>query len=141
MSVRELIDEVGEDPDFILDWKYIRERMHEEHKNASTVERVILLQAHKILMDAVRESMVDDRQIEDFENARSQDYKFFIAKESLIGENISVETLYRVTQREIAAGRMEDSHSLAEVARLGMAAPHLSDNELRRQAGEKQIPS
>ena len=141
MSVRELIDEVGEDPDFILDWKYIRERMHEEHKNASTIERVILLQAHKILMDAVRESMEDGRQIEDFENARAQDYKFFIATESLIGENISVETLYRVTQREIQAVRMKEPHSLAEVARLGMSAPHLSDSELKRQATGRQIPS
>ena len=136
-----MIDEVGEDPDFVLDWKYIRERMHQEHKNASTVERVILLQAHKILMDAVRESLVDEKQIKEFENARAQDYKFFIAKESLIGEHISVETLYRITQREIAAGRMKESHSLAEVARLGMTAPHLSDDELRHQASGTQIPS
>jgi len=141
MSVREFIDEVGEDPHFVLDWKYIRQRMHEEHKNATTMERVILLQAHKILMAGVRESMVGEEQIEEFDKARMQDYNFFIVKESLIGEQISVETLYRVTQREIAAGRMEATHSLAEVARLGVTAPHLSDAELRQQAGEIRKPS
>jgi len=141
MSVREFIDEVGEHHHFVLDWKYIRQRMHEEHKNATTVERVILLQAHRILMVGVRESMVGEKQIEEFDRARMQDYNFFIVKESLIGEQISVETLYKVTQREIASGRMEVTHSLAEVARLGVTAPHLSDDELRRQAGETRKPS
>ena len=51
--------------------------------------------------------------------------------------NVSIDDLVVATSREIAAGRMKPDHSLRKLAEMGMAAPHLSREQLLAGAGEK----
>jgi hypothetical protein len=71
------------------------------------------------------------------QQARAQDYKIFILKEStvgldtpVVGGDVSVDMLMAVTNREIAAGRMTEHQSMRKIAVEGAAAPHLSHAEL-----------
>ncbi|HEY3654004.1 MAG TPA: hypothetical protein VGL34_03360 [Steroidobacteraceae bacterium] len=73
----------------------------------------------------------------DFQKAREQDYKICIVKECtvgldtpVVGGDISVDMLMAVTNREVAAGRMTEDHSMRKIAVDGAAAPHLSHAEL-----------
>jgi hypothetical protein len=90
----------------------------------------------------------------DFRQAVAQDYKIFIVQEStvgldtpVVGGDVSIEMLMAVTNREIAAGRMTEDHSLRKIAVEGAAAPHLSHAELvakharlKQEAAEKGSP-
>ena len=46
------------------------------------------------------------------------------------GGDVSIELLMTVTNREIAAGRMTEDHSMRQIAVEGAAAPHFSHAEL-----------
>ena len=93
----------------LANWRAIREKIVQELDTATTEsQREALLQLFKALMDMV-DSLVQKNQPEflsEFRNARRQDYKLFITRECLVGENISAIKLLEVTRREIASGRM-----------------------------------
>ena len=48
----------------------------------------------------------------------------------MVGTNVCVETLDEVTRREIDAGRMAEDDELRNLAKMSMAAPHMSRAEL-----------
>jgi len=89
--------------------------------------------AHRTLLPALEDSDLKKR----IEEAQSKIYNSFIVSECLIGENVSVDRLDRVTRREIAAGRMTKDHSLRDTADQGLAAPYLSEEELLEMAAVK----
>lgn len=91
--------------------------------------RISLLQTFRVVMDIAESSIFPD-DLEVFKKARDQQYKTFIYQESMVGENICVETLFAVTQREIDAGRMSIEHSCRKLAEEAVAAPHLTRAEL-----------
>jgi hypothetical protein len=129
-----------------INWPQIREEIHDEYDRTTTAEeRVILLELFKATMDLVERqsvsAMVDAETLDQFRNAREADYRLFILKESLVGENVSVDLLDAVTRREVAAGRMAMDHSLRQLAEEGMASPHLSPDELRAMDAQKRAPT
>lgn len=90
--------------------------------------------------------------LEDFRKARVQDYKVFIAQECTLGLHspgggqISVDMLMAVTNREIAAGRMNEDHSMRKIAVEGAAVPHFShaqmladDAKVREEAAQSTV--
>ncbi|MBK9306885.1 MAG: hypothetical protein IPM58_07325 [Nitrospira sp.] len=90
--------------------------------------------AHRTLLPALEESDLKQR----VEDAQSEIYNSFIVSECLIGENVSINRLDRVTRREIAANRMTKEHSLRSTADQGLAAPHLSEDELLEMVAVKK---
>jgi len=48
----------------------------------------------------------------------------------LVGENVSVELLNAVTQREVAAGRMAEDHSLRDLALTSIKEPYQTVQQL-----------
>lgn len=90
--------------------------------------------AHRMLLPALEDSDLKKR----IEESQSTIYKTFIVQECLIGENISIDRLDRVTSREIAANRMTKDHSLRGIADQGLAAPHLSEDELLEMVAVKK---
>lgn len=95
-----------------------------EHK------RIGLLDTFKSVMD-IAETVIDPDDLEKVKTARDRQYKSFIYQESVVGENICIETLNYVTQREIDSGRMTADNSLRQLAEEGMKSPHLSRSELK----------
>ena len=67
---------------------------------------------------------------ENFKYIRWWHYRNYLLQEVLVGQDLCVETLYAVTEREIAAGRMEPADRLRDIALRGMAQPHLTRAEL-----------
>lgn len=111
-------------------WRQIRDEIHNEHEGATTTDsRVALLAMFKTTMDLAEQAIAPE-DMEKFKDARLKDYHLLIVREALIGENICTETLDAVTQREIAAGRMAPNDNLHKTALMGMAAPHLSREDL-----------
>lgn len=68
--------------------------------------------------------------LQDFRKTREADYRLFLVRESMVGENVCAETLAAVTQREVDAGRMSPDHTLYTMAHEQVAKPHLSRAEL-----------
>jgi hypothetical protein len=108
---------------------------------ATSEQRGKVLALFKMTMDQVERKLSgpgDEAQLlADIQKARAQDYKIFIVQECtvgldtpVVGGDISVDMLMDVTNREIAAGRMTEDHSLRKIAVEGAAAPHLSHAEL-----------
>jgi TPR repeat protein len=103
-------------------------------------QRGRVLAIFKAMMDDSEEKLVSQANqtqlLEDFRNARTQDYKIFILQECTVGldspggGDVSIELLMTVTNREIAAGRMTEDHSMRKIAVEGAAAPHFSHAEL-----------
>ncbi len=58
----------------------------------------------------------------------------------MVGTNVCVGTLDEVTRREIDAGRMAEDDELRNLAKMSMAAPHLSRAELIALA-DGSVPS
>jgi hypothetical protein len=138
MSAKDLIERLASDRGTPLDWRQIREEIHNEHAQAVTVEdRAVLLAAHQALMDAVERQLPTNADIEQFRATRLKDYNLLIVRECLIGDGICTETLFAVTQREIKAGRMDSNHSLAQGAVEAIAAPHYSREELLAQEAKR----
>ena len=148
MSVRELLRRLeAAPPGGDLDFPGIRQEiLHEYDKAATAEDRVLCLAMFKVVMDTV-ERQLENRaqqgnfpptQLAKFKEARRNDYQSLIAQEALVGENVCVETLDAITQREIAAGRMAEDNSLRKIAADGMRAPHLTRSELLAIEAEKQ---
>jgi hypothetical protein len=103
-------------------------------------QRARVLAIFKEVMDEGERQLVSQgnqtQLLEDFRKARAQDYKIFIAQECTVGldspggGDISIELLMTVTNREIAASRMTEGHSMRKLAVEGAAAPHFSHAEL-----------
>ncbi|MGA7540689.1 MAG: hypothetical protein WBW93_18170, partial [Steroidobacteraceae bacterium] len=119
----------------------VRNKILKEFDAAVTSDqRGTLLAIFKAVTDFVERNLVRPDQsqlLEDFRKARDQDYKIFIVQECtvgldtpVVGGDISVDVLLSVTNREIAAGRMTEDHSLRKQAVEGAAAPHFSHAEL-----------
>ena len=101
-----------------------------------SVKRVDLLALFKSVMD-IAETAVVPEDVQVIREAREKQYNLFIFQESMIGEDVCVETLYAVTEREIRAGRMDASNNLRKVATDGIAQQHYTRAELIAQ---KQPP-
>jgi hypothetical protein len=118
-----------------LNWRELREEIHNEHERSETSEqREQLLAMFVALMDLVERTDIAAENLDQFRQTRQKDYNLLIVRECLVGENVCTETLDAVTQREVAAGRMDPQHELRVMAINGMAAPHHSRAELQRIA-------
>jgi hypothetical protein len=103
-------------------------------------QRGRVLAIFNAVMDDSEEKLVSQANqtqlLQDFRNARIQDYRIFILQECTVGldspggGDVSIELLMTVTNREIAAGRMTEDHSMRKIAVEGAAAPHFSHAEL-----------
>lgn len=112
--------------------------INDEWENADTEEkRVSLLDLFDLAHRAVLPALKDPDLKERIEESQSKIYKTFIVSECLIGENVSIDRLDRVTKREIAANRMTKDHTLRNIADQGLAAPYLSEDELLEMVAVK----
>jgi hypothetical protein len=120
----------------------MRERIVKEFDEAVTSDqRSTLLAMYTVLMDQVERNLASQgdkaKELADFRGARAYEYKALIYKECfvgldtpVVGADVSVEMLKYVTDREIAAGRMNEDHSARQLAMTASAAPHESHAEL-----------
>ncbi len=139
MSIESLISELASAKSFdIVD---VRAKIGKEFDAATTSDqRARVLAIFKATMDQVERYLTSrgdqGELLENIRNARAQDYKIFILQECTVGldspggGDVSVEMLMAVTDREIAAGRMTEEHSMRKIAVEGAAAPHLSHADL-----------
>lgn len=101
--------------------------------------RGALLAVFKSVMDIV-ESKLAGEEREKFRAARENHYKVLLTQESVVKGHICVETMYQVTTREIAAGRMSPDFSLRKMAEQGVAVPHFTRDELLLGAADNASP-
>lgn len=115
-----------------LDFRAVREQIHDAaEQTVDSSERVILLQVFHAVMDLVeRSENIAPEDMELFRDTRAKDYRLLLMREVLIGQNVSVELLHAVTQREVQAGRMVEDDELRQLAVKGLAEPYLSVQEL-----------
>jgi hypothetical protein len=109
-----------------LDWRKMRDQIHEAHEMArSTADRVLCLNLHKTVMDAVeRQQLVEPHNLDEFRKARRQDYNLLLIKEVMIGRtdgNVDPVRMAEITRREVAAGRMAADDEMHEIAVAGAA--------------------
>jgi len=139
MSIESLVNELKSLKSFdVVD---VRAKIEKEFNAATTSEqRDKVLAIFTATMDQVERNLTNrsdqSELLEEFRKARAQDYKVFIFQECTVGldspggGDVSVEMLMAVTNREIAAGRMTEDHSLRKIAVERAAIPHLSNAEL-----------
>lgn len=115
-----------------LDFRAIREQIHDASERTSDIsERVVLLQVFHAVMDLVeRSGNIASENLEVFKDTRAKDYRLLLMREILIGQNVSVELLNAVTQREVQAGRLTETDELRQLAVRGLAEPYLSVQQL-----------
>jgi len=148
VSVETLIAELKAGGDF--DIAITRQKILKEFDAAATADdRSRVLAVFKAVMDATERTLIAKNEAEllsNFRAAREQDYKICIVQECTVGlhspggGDVSVERMMAVTNREIAAGRMTEQHSLRQIAVQGAAAPHLSDAQLVEKHRKLQLP-
>lgn len=118
----------------LINWREILKEIESEFPRAITSDhRAALLATFKAVMD-ILETTVAPEGLKEFQDARLTQYKTYIVQEALVGEDVCVETLHAVTEREIAAGRMAPDDGLRKTAEMGMFAPHLTRAELIAKA-------
>jgi hypothetical protein len=114
--VQDLLSRVQNSPS--LDWRGIREKIHELFGQVATEERVILLRVFTAVMDAVErqgfKGRPDDLAI--FRETRRKDYNLLLTMETVVEGNVSPDLLDMVTAREVAAGRMSPDDTLRKLA-------------------------
>lgn len=134
MGANELLSRIQDLlPDKPIDWKAIREEIHNEFDRANTAdERAMLLAIYKAVMDAVERNIPksDTVTLEQFRNTRLVDYRLLLTKEALVGENVCADTLYAITERELAAGRLSPDDELRLLAAKRIAEPHPTRAEM-----------
>jgi hypothetical protein len=139
MSIENLANEPQSAESF--DVVEVRAKIQKEFDAATTSDqRAKVLAISKATMDLIERNLTSrgdpEELLADFRKARAQDYNTFIYQECTVGRDspgggdISVEMLMAVTNREIAAGRMAEDHSVRKIAVEGAAAAHLSHAEL-----------
>jgi len=72
-------------------------------------------------MDIV-EAKTTAEDLKAFKESRLKLYRTYLAQEATVEENVSVEMLDAITQREIVAGRMAPDDELRKLAEVGMSA-------------------
>lgn len=123
------------------DLEKIRQRVEQEFFAAKTSdERGQVLAIFRAMTDRLERHLARggyEKELASLREANAYEYKSLLYQESLVGletpvvgADISVERLMAVTNREIAAGRMTEEHSLRKIAVQCAAAPHLSHAEL-----------
>lgn len=122
-----------------LDFRAVREQIHDAaEQTIDSSERVILLQVLHAVMDLVeRSGNIAPEDMELFRDTRAKDYRLLLMREVLIGQNVSVELLHAVTQREVQAGRMAEDDELRQLAVKGLAEPYLSVQELLKSEQDR----
>ena len=86
-------------------WREIAEEVNAEWEKATTTDqRVALLAVFKATMD-IAETVIAPGSVDAFKDARHRHYKTFVLQECMVGTNVCVETLDKVTRREIDAGQ------------------------------------
>jgi hypothetical protein len=131
------------------DLERIRKRIEEEFLAAKTSdERTEVLAIFTAMTDRVERGLAaggHDELLANFRTANAYEYKSLIVQECAVGldtpvggGDISGDMLMAVTNREIAAGRMTENHSLRKIAVEGAAVPHLSHAELIANADLKE---
>jgi hypothetical protein len=104
-----------------LNWQEARSDIHAAHKNATTeAERVLCLDLHNVVLDAVErdEGTIIPEKMEDFRKTRQQDYDLLLVSEAMIGRTdgiIDPVVMRRITEREVAAGRMAEDDDLRKL--------------------------
>jgi hypothetical protein len=125
MSVAKLIQDLEEMPlDEPFDWIAFSARLNEEFTAATTSgERSDLLAARAAAMEfVVRQLELHGDQLEKFTDACELEYKRLIVQETLVNGAVSREAMRRVTDREIAAGRMSEDYALRAIALEGTSS-------------------
>lgn len=108
------------------------EDQSESNRPFLSSKRVDLLALFKSVMD-IAETAVVAEDVQLIRNAREKQYNLFIFQESMVGEDVCVETLFEVTEREITAGRMSLTNNLRKIAIDGIAQHHFTRAELIAQ--------
>jgi hypothetical protein len=119
MSVSKLTQELEDaSPHEPFDWIAFSARVNEEFRAATTSEeRSALLAARAVAMElVVRQLGLHGEDLEKFTDACELEYKRLIVQETLVDGVLSYEEMLRVTDREIAAGRMSEDYALRAMA-------------------------
>jgi hypothetical protein len=125
MSVSELLQRLEAQPvGAPLEWRKIRNDIHEEHERATTTaDRVALLDIHKALMDAVELGAgFTAEDMEKFKETRRKDYNLLLIREAMIGAtdgNINPQKMGEITRREVEAARMAPDDKFHKLAVAG----------------------
>jgi hypothetical protein len=140
MSIQSLIDELTAARS--VDIVKFRERIEQEFKAAVTSDqRSKVLAIRHATLDQVEQHVAarpnQAEVLKNFREARAHEYKSFIYQECIVGldtpvvgGDVSVDMLMAVTNREIAAGRMTEDHTIRQAAVKYAAEPHMSHAEL-----------
>jgi hypothetical protein len=115
-EIKELFYEVEARSASIVGWIETRDRIHALHGKAATFEeRGHLVKMYVRLMDVVEHAgVVQDSKL--FIQARQSDYNLLLVSESRDGATLDSGKLLAVTQREIAAGHIDEEHELHKLA-------------------------
>jgi hypothetical protein len=119
MSVSKLTQELEDmPPDEPFDWIAFSARVNEEFRAATTSEeRSDVLAARAVAMElVVRQLELHAEHLEKFTDACELEYKRLIVQETLVDGVVSYQEMLRVTDREIAAGRMSEDYALRAIA-------------------------
>lgn len=113
-------------------WDNLSATPHDElnFKRTVFVRESLLHTFHSVMNIAGTTVLADE--LPRFIEARRKQYSSFIFEESFVGGSVCVETLFEVTEREIAAGRMDEGHECRELAIKGMAFPHFTRAQMLR---------
>jgi hypothetical protein len=150
MSVEELLEMTSSPLVAITDPGGVRNKIHDEFDAATSSEqRGVLLALFKATFDITESHLAKNspEKLAEFQKARAQDYSLFLVKECTVGldspggGNVSVEMMKAATDREVAAGRMTEDHTLRKLAVEGCAAPHLTHAQLIEKHAELKAAS
>jgi hypothetical protein len=120
-------------------WRDLIRAIDSEGDAADTLERRgSLLSIFEVAMESVEKTIPLEEQ-ENFKYMQWWHYRNYLLQLVLVAQELCVETLYAVTESEIAAGRMGPTDRLPDIAIRGMAQPHLTRAELL--AASRPTPS
>jgi hypothetical protein len=123
------------------DFRQVREEIHDAYKNATTDERVLLLEIYMAVLDTMERGIAVDK-LDESRETRRQDYNLLLTSECVVGGgHISPKVIDAVTSREVAAGRMAPDDKLRELARASAAIlpEPSSERSLRIDRGWRQV--
>lgn len=106
----------------ISNWVQILNAIDAAFKDSeSSEQRGSLLEAFKTTMDFVEENLdIDQENMDALKKNRGEHYKRLLIQEVLIGETIDIKALFKTTEREIEAGRLEREDNIRKLAVEGM---------------------
>jgi hypothetical protein len=139
VSIESLVKEIQSSTSH--DLERISTRVQEEFAAAKTSEEraqvLAIFTARADHFERGLEAQGHDEMVAQLRAANAYVYKSLVYQECMVGldtpvvgADVSVEMLMAVTNREIAAGRMTEEHSVRKAAVRCAAAPHASHAEL-----------